>query len=174
MARTSGAKPSPLPASCPPCLDCPRVSSRPPLHARRVLQGRPRGRALASTGIHAVGCGRRGRCAPNRSPSRARMTPCAVGAPSLVLRARLPSPAYHRPPSPRAHARGVGQQMAPGTRTAERHARPRPPHARRYHARRRHAHRCHARRCHAPAATPAAAARQTLPQRGGKGGPPPS
>ena len=36
-------------ASCPPCLGCPRVSSRSPLHARGALQGRPRGRALAST-----------------------------------------------------------------------------------------------------------------------------
>ena len=43
------AQPSPRPASCPPCLDCPRVSSRSPLHARSALQGRPRGRALAST-----------------------------------------------------------------------------------------------------------------------------
>ena len=54
MGRTKGAKPSPLPASCPPCLDCPRVSSRPPLHARRVLQGRLRGRALASTGAEGI------------------------------------------------------------------------------------------------------------------------
>ena len=51
------SQPSPRPASCPPCLDCPRVSSRSPLHARRLLQGRPRGRALASTGVHAAGCG---------------------------------------------------------------------------------------------------------------------
>ena len=36
-------------ASCPPCLGCPWVSSRSPLHARGALQGRPRGRALAST-----------------------------------------------------------------------------------------------------------------------------
>ena len=43
------SQPSPRPASCPPCLDCPRVSSRSPLHARSALQGRPRGRALAST-----------------------------------------------------------------------------------------------------------------------------
>ena len=38
-------------------VDCPRVSSRSPLHARRALQGRPRGRALASTEEHAAGCG---------------------------------------------------------------------------------------------------------------------
>ena len=36
-------------ASCPPCLGCPWVSSRSPLHARGALQGRPRRRALAST-----------------------------------------------------------------------------------------------------------------------------
>ena len=48
------AQPSPRPASCPPCLGCPRVSSRPPLHARRALQGRPRGRALASTGAEGI------------------------------------------------------------------------------------------------------------------------
>jgi hypothetical protein len=60
-------------ASCPPCLGCPGVSSRSPLHARGALQGRPRGRALASTGEHAAGCGRRVRCAPSRSPSRACM-----------------------------------------------------------------------------------------------------
>ena len=48
------SQPSPRPASCPPCLDCPRVSSRSPLHARRALQGRPRGRALASTGAEGI------------------------------------------------------------------------------------------------------------------------
>ena len=79
---------------------------------RLVLQGRPRGRAQRSQ-AHASGCGRRGRCAPNRSPSRASMTPCAVGAPSLVLRARLPSP---DPLTPCSRTR---RRTADGSRTAE-------------------------------------------------------
>jgi len=61
----------------------------------------------------AAGCGRRGQCAPNRSPSRASVTPCAVGAPSLGLRARLPSP-DHLTPCSRTRRR-----TADGSRTAQ-------------------------------------------------------